>query len=466
MLGGGFAGLSAAIHLALAGREVILLEQQAHLGGKAGELQEQGYRFDTGPSVFTLPHIVEEIFTAAGEATPLTFHPLEPLCRYFYPSSRVWDVHLDHHKTTSQLTGAERKSYLALRDEARKLYDAAAPTFLYHPSPGLWQLAHYGLRHGLSAHPLETLPQLIDTFGASPELKQFFLRFATYFGADPHRAPAVLHNIAWVELGLGVYYPEGGIYAVVKALGELAHKLGVEVKTNTKVEQLELKANRISRVHSDRGAFSAEQVVSSLDIVRTHQLMGQRAPQATLEPSLSGFVLLLGLKGTTPELAHHNISFTQDYRREFTEVFSGKLPADPTLYLSLSCRSEPADAPKGCENWFVLANAPALPPDKQLSKDRECAYAEHLLNVLEQRGFPVRDRLHVMHILPPRHLATLAHRGSIYGAAPHSLLRTLRPKQTVSGVNNLFLAGGSVHPGGGVPLALLSGKYAASLALT
>ncbi len=460
VLGGGFAGLSAAVHLALEGREVTLLEQAPSLGGKAGEYAESGYRFDIGPSVWTLPHIVTDLFERAGE-TPPVFKSLEPLCRYRFGSGRVWDVYRDVKKTTAQLSGEEAQVYRNLVAEARALYEAAAPTFLYDQAPGLTALARYGLQHGLRAHPFKRLPGLLESLGAQGDLKTFFLRFATYFGADPHRAPAVLHNIAWTELGLGAYYPEGGIRGLVNQLCALAKKLGVEILTETKVERLETHANLL-KVHTSRGLFKADTVISSLDIIRTYQLLGRRTRRERLEPSLSGFVLLLGLRGQTPGLTHHNILFPKDYRAEFEEVKRGELPRDPTLYVSISSKSQLDDAPRGGENWFVLANAPAV--SEEVSYDEE-RYAEHLIDLLERRGLAVRKRLEVQKIFPPRYLTTLAHRGSIYGAAPHSLLQTLRPKQTVHGIQNLFLAGGSVHPGGGIPLALLSGKHAAALAL-
>ena len=463
VLGGGFAGLSAAIHLALAGFEVTLLEGHAEVGGKAGEVMGEGFRFDTGPSVLTLPGVLEDLFAAAGESLPFELHPLEPLCRYCFPSGRVWNVFQDVERTTAQLSTAEARVYCSLLAEAKALYEAAAPTFVYGSAPGPLDLLKYGLKHGLKAHPFKTLPGLLERHGAVGDLKSFFLRFATYFGADPTRAPAVLHNIAWVELGLGVIYPEGGIKRVVRELAALATRLGVDIKTGAWVERLELSSNKVREVQTSAGNFSADVVVSSLDIVRTHKLLGRRTRLEGLEPSLSGFVLLLGVEGETPELAHHTILFPENYPAEFAAIRRGETPRNPTLYVSVGAKTDPSQAPPGCENLFVMANAPALPvgaPSREADAD---GYADHLLEVLERRGLPLRDRVRFRHTLSPDHLATLAHRGSIYGVAPHSLLRTLRPKGKVRGVKNLFLAGGSVHPGGGVPLALLSGKEAASL---
>lgn len=464
VLGGGFAGLSAAVNLALSGVKVTLLEQQSEVGGKAGEFRQDGFRFDIGPSVWTLPEVVTELFIRAGDLPP-EFRPLEPLCRYFYPSGRVWDVSLDQGATTVQLNPAEADAYRRLVGEAKALFEVAAPTFLYGHAPGPKELARYALSGGLRAQPGKLLPDLLRQFGAAGDLTTFFLRFATYFGADPFRAPAVLHNIAWVELGKGVFYPVGGIRGVVRGLKGLAERLGVAVYTGVTVKRLSVSGGKITSVETDRGSFSADGVVSSLDLIRTYRLLGRRSRAEGLEPSLSGFVLLLGLDGETPGLTHHNILFPHDYHAEFAAVARGELPDEPTLYVSVSSKTETGDAPPRCENWFVLANAPALLEKKAIDWEAEAPrYAEHLLEVLARRGLEVRGRIRVKKTFSPAYLGTLAHRGAIYGAAPHSLLQTLRPKQTVRGLRNLVLAGGTVHPGGGIPLALLSGEHAAELA--
>ncbi len=464
VLGGGFAGLSAAVNLALSGVRVTLLEQQDEVGGKAGEFVQDGFRFDIGPHVWTLPEVVTELFVRAGDLPP-AFRPLEPLCRYLYPSGRVWDVSLDQGATTAQLSPAEADAYRRLVGEAKSLFEVAAPTFLYGHAPGPKELTKYALSGGLRAQPGKTLLDLIRQFGATGDLETFFLRFATYFGADPYRAPAVLHNIAWVELGRGLSYPVGGIRGVVRQLRGLAERLGVVIRTGVTVRRLCTSGSSVTSVETDRGGFRADGVVSSLDLIRTHRLLGRRSKAEALEPSLSGFVLLLGLEGVTPGLTHHNILFPNDYRAEFEAVGQNQLPADPTLYVSISAKTEIGDAPPGGENWCVLVNAPPLAREQPIDWEYEAPrYADYLLDVFARRGLDVRGRIRVQKTFTPDYLGTLAHRGAIYGAAPHSLLRTLRPKQTVRGLRNLVLAGGTVHPGGGIPLALLSGKHAAALA--
>ena len=359
VLGGGFAGLSSAIYLSLKGFKVSLLKVQPSLGGKAGRFEHQGFVFDTGPSVFTLKHILKDIFTEADEPFPLILKPLSPLCRYIYPSGRIWDVYQDIDPTIAQLDSQEASIYVNLLNEAKKLYEAAAPTFVYGQAPKPLDLLRYGMRHGLKAHPGQTLAELLQSYQATPDLTQFFLRFATYFGANPYKAPAVLHNISWVELGLGVDYPVGGIRATVDALEALARRRGVSINLNTQIENLKRSHHQISKVHTNQGVFEADVIISSLDILRTHKLLGLSTSLTDLEPSLSGFVLLIGVNGESL-LPHHTISFSPDYPAEFATLDAGQLATDPTLYISIGCKSNPAEAPEGCENWFVMANAPGL----------------------------------------------------------------------------------------------------------
>ena len=461
VLGGGLAGLSAAIYAAADGHDVRLIEVQPRLGGKAAQVCKDGYRFDAGPSVFTLKHVLEDVFAAAGKALPIDLTPLDLLCRYLFPSGRVLDVYSDVDKTTAQLSSAEAEVYRKLLAKSRELYEAAAPVFVYGPAPGHLKLLRYGLKDGLAAKPFSSLPQLLDGYGAEGDLKQFFLRFATYFGADPYRAPAVLHNIAYSELGQGVYYPAGGTYGVVRALAELARELGVDIKPRERAERIERRGDRVVALHTDQSSYAdIDTLVSALDIVRTHELLGLTTRYAGLEPSLSGFVLLVGVEASLPDIKHHTISFSPDYAGEFAALKKGRFPPEPTLYINVSSKTDPNDAPRACENWFVMANAPALRSGVTLD---EAAYRDEVLATLKKRGLLEPSQIAFAQTLGPSYLAQFAYQGSIYGHAPHSLLATLRPRPKVRGVANLILAGGTVHPGGGMPLALLSGKQAAGL---
>jgi phytoene desaturase len=460
VIGGGFAGLAASIDLARAGADVVLLERAAEVGGKAGEWRAGGFRFDVGPSVFTLPDVVERLFRDAGRERPFELAPLEPLCRYRYPSGRVWDVYTDQERTLEGLDASEGRAYRRALDAARRLYEDAAPTFVRGPAPGLARLAGYGLRHGWRAHPGRTLPALLASLGVRGDLLPFFLRFATYFGGDPYRAPAVLHNIAWVELGLGVTLPVGGVHGVVRALRALAEELGVDVRTGVAVEALPVRGGRVHEVATDRGAVPVDAVVAAVDRRWALALLGRAAPERR-HPSLSGTVALLGVRGSEAGLAAHTILFPEDYAAEFDDLRAGRHPHDPTLYVHASSKGDPADAPAGHENWFVMANAPALPPGVAGRPEDQVA-ARRLRTTLAARGFDPEGRVVVERDVGPADLARFGDRGAIYGGAPSTLASTLRPGPRVAGVRNVRVAGGTVHPGGGMPLALLSGRYAAA----
>ncbi len=479
VLGAGFAGLAAAIELALNGAEVTVVERMAEPGGKAGEVRRGGFRFDTGPSVVTLPEVIAAPFHDAGRAVPLELRPLDPPARYRFASGRVLDVRKDVTATTAQLSASEARAYRTLLDEARALYEAAAPTFVHGPHPGPGRLLRYGVRHGLRAKPWAKLPDLLARHGARGELRDLFLRFATYFGADPFQAPAVLHNIAWVELGLGVVAPEGGVAGLVRAYETLARQLGVRFVYGATVTELRPRAGGAPEVRVQLGgraaAYRPTRLVSTLDRDRTLRLLGRQPPGARLTPSLSGLVLLMAVEGRHPDVLHHTLSMPADYAAEFQAIRHGKAPADPALYLSLSCRSEPDDAPVDAENWFVMANAPALDSSNGAGRNGagrngagsggtgidEEAYARRVEALLVQRRWLREGEGRTLAVLGPRHLAGLASRGAIYGAAPHSLAATIRPSQRLRGVRDTALAGGTVHPGGGIPLAVLSGRRAA-----
>jgi len=273
----------------------------------------------------------------------------------------------------------------------------------------------------------------------------------------------VLHNIAWVELGLGVVAPQGGVAGLVRAYETLARELGVRFVYGATVTELRPRAGAAPEVRVERdggvAGYRPARLVSALDRDRTARLLGRRAPGARATPSLSGLVLLMAVEGGHPSVLHHTLSMPPDYAAEFRAIRAGRAPADPALYLSLSCRSEPADAPAGSENWFVMANAPAL--DRSGQGIDEAAYARRVEALLIERGWLRPGEGRTLAVLGPRHLAALASRGAIYGAAPHSLAATLRPPQRLRGVRATALAGGTVHPGGGIPLAVLSGRHAA-----
>ncbi len=283
------------------------------------------------------------------------------------------------------------------------------------------------------------------------------------------------------------------MHALVRALAARAGELGVRLCTGAEVEGLVLERGRVRAVQVSGGTLQVDAVVSAADRSVSYALAGSRPRPERAPPSTSGFVLLLGVEGNDPGGPLHTVLFPRDYRAEFGDLRRGRLPADPTLYLHVGARAGGDDAPPGHESWFVMVNAPPLPegagddpvavtlppesayapadlppllgPDGAPATAAETAYAARVLAALEARAGLARRRLRVWRLVGPRQLAVTGHRGSIYGRAPAGLLGALRPAPRVPGVTNLALAGGTVHPGGGIPLALLSGRHAADAVL-
>lgn len=485
IVGAGIGGLSAAIRLAAAGKRVVVYEKNSQIGGKMGQVYQDGFRWDTGPSVITMRHVLAELFDSAGRNLDdyLTLQPIDPLTRYFYPDGTVLDVSRDWPKLAQQIAALDERDvtgYLNYLAYAARIHDITGPIFIYDEPPTPRSFLRVPLTQWLKADPLRTMQQAIEGHVRSPHLRQLLGRFATYVGGSPYEAPATLNVIAHVELTGGVWYPRGGIYAIAEAMARLAAELGVEIYTDTPVEQLVVENGRITGIQLSNGqTVEAAAVIANVDVATTYQRLlpdtavSRRRLQklSQQEPSCSGFVLLLGVETADlpgPTLAHHNIFFSQNYQREFEQIFKqGQPPDDPTIYLAITSKSDPQDAPPGCENWFILVNAPALDEryDWQANK---LAYGERVLAKLADHGLAINGRIHHQTILTPHDLAaqTGAWRGALYGASANSRWTTFRrPHNRCPDYKRLYFAGGTTHPGGGVPMVTLSGGVAARLLL-
>lgn len=476
ILGAGIGGLSAAIHLAARGRKVTILEQNPAVGGKMSEIRAEGFRFDTGPSVITMRGVFEDLFRAAGRHLEdyLTLLPVEPLTRYFWPDGSRLDLSRDLPKTAAQIAALEPRDlegYLDFLAEAARLHRITGPVFTYGPPPSLESLKHVTLKDALSVDVVRTLQQSIECRIRHPHLRQLLGRFATYVGASPYLAPATLGVIAHVELTEGVWYPQGGIYAIARAYEKLARELGVEIRLNTKVREICLHGKQVSSVLLENGEIlPASTLISNLDVTTTHNLMQSERATRRLDTlkkrdvSCSGMILLLGVEGAFPELAHHNIFFSSDYRREFEQIFSERvLPDDPTLYLCITSKTDADHAPAGCENWFVMANAPAL--DQASSAVDKAAVTEMLLNRLAGLGLDVRNKIRYQKLLTPLDIQknTGAYRGALYGVSFNDRFAPFKRPHNKSEFDGLYFVGGTTHPGGGVPMVTLSGKLVAEM---
>ena len=463
--GAGVGGLAAAVRCAEAGHDVVVLEATGVAGGKAGRLERDGFAFDTGPSLLTMPGVFGDLL---GDRIDLV--RVEPVTRYRFADGSSVDLSADLPVAMEAL---EAWSPGAGTDWARFLgtcagmWRASVP-FLEGEPPWPPRRPRPGEpapdpRDGLRVKPWWTLAQLAAAHATDPRLRTIIERFGTYAGADPRRAPAALAVAGFVEHAFGAWHVRGGIHTIVDALVERLRELGGEVRFDTPVTGVLRDGRRATGFATTAGPVPGDWLVWNGDALALDRLLGtRRRSGAPPERSLSGYVLLLGVRERTPGLPHHLIAFPRDYGAEFDDVFTHRRPvADPTLYVSSSAVTDPGEAPPGDENWFVLVNAPAGLPATAWD-----GYDDHVLERLAHAGLDVRDRIALRATRTPADLEreTGAVGGAIYGAAPHGRLATLRrPAPRVRGVPNLLRAGGTAHPGGGLPLVALSGALAARI---
>lgn len=480
VIGAGIGGLSAAIRLAATGRQVLVLEQNPQVGGKMGEVRRDGFRWDTGPSVITMRHVFDELFSTAGRRLDdyLNLEAVEPLTRYFFPDGIRLDVTRDLPRMLGQirqLNERDVEGYLRFLAYAARLHRITGPVFIYNHPPKWRSLSRVSPADILAVDGLRSMHRAISSFVQSPHLRQVLGRFATYVGASPYLAPATLNVIAHVELNEGVWYPRGGVYRIAEAYAHLARELGVEIQTDSRVARLEVQNSRVVGVRLEDGRLIfANAVIANVDIAVLYEKL--LAPQPNTQRllakirrqplSCSGFIILLGVEGGHPQLAHHNIFFSSDYRLEFEQIFTQDVPpSEPTIYVTITSRSTPEDAPPGCENWFVLVNIPALQATWDWGTQAEF-YGNRVLDLLAARGFDVRDKLRAKIIITPLEIEQMsgAYKGALYGGSSNSRWAAFRrPHNRATDISGLYFAGGAVHPGGGVPLATLSGKVASQM---
>lgn len=477
-------GLSAAIRLAAKGFSVTILEKNERVGGKVNFLESKGFSFDTGASLLTMPHVFRELFAAAGKRLEdyLTLEKLEPICRYFWTDGARFNAFSDLQKTEAEIEKiapedvVDFQRYIA--DSQRK-YEVSERTFLAHSLNDLPKLIRPKYFADLLAiSGTKTLAAHNAKYFRSSKLQQLFNRFATYNGSSPYLVPATFALIPFVEFGLGAWYAKGGIYRIPQALEKLARELGVEFQFNSAVEKIIIKNKKATGVKLANGkTLNADFIIANSDAIETYRnLIDEKSRPSfsdsrikNTEPSCSGFVLLLGVKKKFPQLAHHNIFFSDDYKAEFDAIFERKRPAkNPTIYVCATSRTDETQAPPDSENLFILVNAPYTSSRTDWTKEAR-DYRNLIVEKLESFGLTdLENSIEYEKIITPADLEAkyLANRGSIYGVSSNSIFSAfMRPPNRARDVENLFFSSGSTHPGGGMPLVLLSGKMAAELIL-
>jgi len=484
VVGAGVAGLAAAARLAIAGHPVTVFEASASFGGKMHQFDLAGpagpYRFDAGPSLFTLPGLVDDIFRLAHRDPRdyLRYERLDPITQYFFADGTRLTAWADSPRFAQEIEqklgvpAAQVEQFLARSGRA---YNATAGTFLHK---SLHRAGTYLSTDTLKA--MAALPTLGLTgtmharheqaFGQDARLVQLFDRYATYNGSDPYQAPATLSLIPHLEHGLGAYYPEGGIYAIASSLHRLGTEFGVQYRFNEPVREIVAAGGHVTAVRTDQDIYDFGLVVSNMDVVPTYRrlLPTHPAPERTLgQPrSSSALIFYWGIAHKFAELDVHNIFFSSDYRAEFRAIFEDKTVADDvTVYVNITSKKEPADAPPGHENWFVMVNVPhdqGQDWNTLTQRTRQVVLAR----LHQALGVDVEPLIASEKTWTPPGIAadTSSFGGALYGSSSNNALAAFLRHPNFSGrLDGLYFCGGSVHPGGGIPLCLLSAKIVAEL---
>lgn len=483
VIGAGLGGLSAAIRLAKQGYEVDLIEQAEKPGGKANEINEKGFRFDTGPSLLTMPFVIKELFEYSGEKIEnhLDVIPLDNLCKYFYPDGTILNAYSDVDKFAEEVSTKTKdaaqsvKSYLKY---AEKIYELTADLFLFSDFSDVKNFYKPGALKTLfqinKIDPFRSMHKANKSFFKDPKTIQLFDRYATYNGSNPFSAPATLNIIQHVEYNLGAFILKKGVYSLVESLYRIAKNKGVNFFFNSKVTQIihdnyVIKGLLVNRngIHEKK---NYEVIITNADVNYTYNnlLKDSSSKSANryskLEPSSSALVFYWGVKGEHDNLEVHNILFSADYRNEFKDLFERSIcPDDPTVYIYISSKFNSSDAPGGHENWYVMINAPYI-KNQNWKLEIEKSRNNIVKKINDTLGIDIQSKIVFEKVLTPEMIEdkTSSFRGSLYGISSNGKSAAfVRQKIRSKEYSGLYFCGGSAHPGGGIPLVILSGKLAA-----
>jgi len=479
IIGSGIGGIATSIHLAVKGFDVIVFEKDKGPGGKLNLIELENYRFDMGPSLFTMPHFVTDLFELAGKdpGDYFSYHKVDLACKYSWEDGTVIHDWSDKEKLAEEVNsklGVDKNRVRKYIDHAVKLYETTSPLFL---ESSLHKLSTYlkpaFLKAGRYMHQMDifkTMDRANRKRLQHPRLVQMFNRQATYNGSSPYKAPGILNIITSLEHGTGVFFPVGGMYSITLSLVKLAEDLGVEFRYSEGVDKILYENKRVTGVKTHKGEYNADIVVSNADIVPTYRNMlpGLKEPTRILkqERSSSALVFYWGIKKSFPELELHNILFSNDYKTEFDHLFEKyEIFDDPTVYIHISSKECPEDAPKGHENWFVMVNAPQ---NRGQNWDEIIRITRQ--NILDKISKTLNTNVSKLieneYILDPSLIEskTSSYRGSLYGTSSNSKFAAfLRHPNFSAKLKGLYFVGGSVHPGGGIPLCLLSAKITSGM---
>jgi phytoene desaturase len=476
IVGAGIAGLATAVRLASRGHVVEVFEANDYPGGKLSAFALNGYRFDAGPSLFTMPQYVESLFELAGEPMDpyFQYRSVETACRYFWPDGTELTAWSDRERFAGEVEarlGVPAEKVRTFLGHSARKYDLAGRIFLEKSLHRARTWLGWPVVKSLVQLPtfqiFSTMHDVHQRAFGDAKLVQLFDRYATYNGSDPYQASGMLTIIPHFEHNIGVFYPEGGMHRITEALYELSKRKGVQYHFNTPVERITTADGRVTGVVVGGQSRVFDRVVSNMDVFYTYKKLLPDEPhpeQILTQPkSTSALIFYWGIEREFPELDLHNIFFSGDYQQEFAAHARGEVIDDPTIYLNITSKYTPTDAPAGAENWFVMVNVPA--DQGQDWAAMIPVIRRNTLHKLSQRlGVAIEPLIRAEAVLEPKEIErrTSSHRGALYGYSSNNRMAAfLRHPNFSRRLRGLYFCGGSVHPGGGIPLCLLSAKIVA-----
>ncbi|MCB0482735.1 MAG: phytoene desaturase [Flavobacteriales bacterium] len=474
VIGSGIAGIAAALRLRSKGYDVTVFEAADKPGGKLAELQLRNYRFDMGPSLFTLPNLVDELFDLFPQyKSDFSYQKLDVICNYFWKDGHKLRAHKNTDsfaKSIESEFGVSHKKVLDYLAKSKANYNATAPIFMEQSlhkistwlSAKIWKPLLSISKLNLTT----TLHEVNQKSFNEQHVVQLFNRYATYNGSSPFLTPGIMQVIPHLEYNLGAFFPKKGMRSIVSSLIDLAKAQGVEIRCNERVKKIIVCGGKARGVELEKEVFAADVVVSNSDVFYTHRDLLKGSKPKEVERSSSAVIFYWGVKKKFPELDVHNIFFSKNYEEEFIELFDEKkVPTDPTIYIHVSSKVNPEDSPNYGENWFVMVNTPAdqnhdWPHEVAQLRAKVLSKLKNILKV-DLEGF-----IEVEHVNTPKDIEqrTGSYKGALYGTSSNSQFAAfLRHPNFSTDIKNLYHCGGSAHPGGGIPLCLNSAKIVASL---
>ena len=475
IIGAGLSGIACALRLSDSGYNVIVFEKNDGPGGKIYEKKMGGYRFDTGPSLLTMPELVNDLVATAKVGEKLRFTQLDIICKYFYSDGTRINAYKnpdDFAEEVEKKTGEDRNNVLDFLRKSKYLFDLTKETFIFSPFRTFKNMFSWAaIKVVINFHALDAFKTMYEKnkqWFSDKRVEQLFNRYATYNGSNPYKAPATLNIIAHLEHKLGAYIPEKGMYDLIEMLYRSAQNKGVKFNFSKEVVRIITEKNIIKGVKVNSKTFKSNIVISDVDIFLVYnQLLREKRAPAYLskqELSSSAIIFFWGIKNKYPELEVHNILFSRDYKTEFDYIFNRKLIYDdPTVYIHISSKYISTDAPAGCENWFVMINVPNN-TGQDWNKLMNEARRNIILKINKTLDTNIESYIEYEDYANPPDIErnSGSYKGALYGNSSNNKLSAFfRHPNFIRRFKGLYFTGGSVHPGGGIPLCLASAKIVA-----